>query len=120
MRRLYSVFYHYFALISPAATSEQVAQNSFLLLCFALYFAVSFFVHLCEATFARDFGIWSVLGLSIGLGVILYGPLLAGDNWKRIVEQYPVRPVRKATVYLSMGLLLLVGLGLVFLPIVRV
>ena len=118
MRRLYSVFYHYFAIISPRATSEQVAENSFLLLCFALYFVVSFFVHLCEATFDRDFGIWSVLGVSIGLGVFLYRPLLAGDNWKRIVAQYPVPPVRKSTVYMSMSLLLGLGLGLVFAPVV--
>ncbi|MDO7846385.1 hypothetical protein Q5H92_08460 [Hymenobacter sp. M29] len=120
MRRLYSVFYHYFATISPAANSEQVAQNIFLLLCFTLYFVISFFVHLCEATFDRDFGILGVIGLSFGLGFILYWLLLAGDNWKRIVVQYPVGPVRKADVYFLMGLLLLAGLGLVFVPVARV
>ena len=118
MRRLYSVFYHHFAIISPAATSEQVAENSFILLCLTLYFVVSSLVHLCEMTLARDFGISSVIGLSVGMGFILYWLLLAGDRWKGIVAKYPVRPVRKATVYLSMGLLLLVGLGLVIAPIV--
>lgn len=118
MRRLYSVFYHYLAIISPTATSEQVAETSFFLLCFTLYFVVSFLVHLCETTFDRDFGISSVIGLSVGMGFILYWMLLAGDRWKGIVAKSPVRPVRKLDVYLYMSLLLGLGLGLVFVPVV--
>ena len=117
MRRLYSVFFHCFGTIAPAASPEQVAENSFLLLCFALYFPLSFVVHCCEKALARDLGLWGVVGLMVGMAVLLYRVLLAGGKWKRIVAQHPVRRVRKGDVYLGMGVLLLAGLASVFVPI---
>ena len=89
-----------------------------MLFCFILYFPLSFGLRFCEDTFKRDMGVWGIIGVSVAMSVVLYWVLLAGDHWKRIVAQFPVRPVHKANVYLSMGLLLLVGLGLVFFPVV--
>lgn len=71
MRRLYSVFFHCFGTIAPAASAEQVAENSFLLLCFALYFPLSFVAHFCERALLRDIGLWGIVGLTVGMGVTL-------------------------------------------------
>ncbi|MCI1186833.1 hypothetical protein MON38_05335 [Hymenobacter sp. DH14] len=117
MRRLYSLFFYCFSIISPTASAEQVSDNSFLLLCFALYFPLSFVAHFCEVAFACNIGVWGVVGLLAGMSIVLYQMLLAEGKWKRIVAQYPMRPVRKGDIYLGMGLLLLAGLASVFVPV---
>ena len=119
MRRLYSVFFHYFQTLSPNATGEQVADGSYWALLFALYFPLTWLVDLFEWSTNYAIGVLGTVGVWAALSMGLYRVLLAGDHWKTIIAQHPRKPVSKAHVQLWLGLLIILAVCIVCFPLGR-
>ena len=119
MRRLYSVFFHYFQILSPNATYEQISEGSFWGLLFALYFPLTWLVDLLEWFTNRSIGIVGTVTVWVVLSVGMYRVLLAGDRSKNIIARYPVKPVSKAYVQLWLGVLIILAVCIVCFPLGR-